>query len=94
LKRRPEVVVAALRVRGLGYLLDQVAFSRHLTPEEVVGNRKFAPHVAARAELVQRLRSELGWSYPAIACVLGREHTGVRHLAKTTTTPTVAKGAA
>lgn len=54
----------------------QIAEDHHLTLEELVGHGRQAHLVKARVDFWSSLRS-LGWSYPAIAALVGRDPSSV-----------------
>lgn len=58
-------------------IIREVAQAHLVTVDDIVGPRRFAPFVAARREAMQRIRNELGFSFPRIGRLFNRDHTAV-----------------
>lgn len=58
-------------------ILREVAQAHHVTVEDIVGPRRHRVYVAARREAMQRIRSELGFSFPHIGRLFNRDHTAI-----------------
>lgn len=59
-------------------IVRQVARKRRLSVKDILSKRKLPAHVAARVEIIQRLR-DLGLGCSRIARAVNRHHATVRH---------------
>ena len=58
-------------------ILREVAQAHRVSLDDIIGPRRFKAYVAARREAMQRIRSELGFSFPHIGRLFNRDHTAV-----------------
>lgn len=58
-------------------IIREVAQAHRVTVDDITGPRRFRNYVAARREAMQRIRSELGFSFPRIGRLFNRDHTAV-----------------
>lgn len=58
-------------------IMREVATAHRVTLDDITGPRRFKVYVAARREAMQRIRSELGFSFPHIGRLFNRDHTAV-----------------
>ena len=77
----PDAVLAALGVRGLLELLDDVCARRGVTREELCGRRQTQAVAAARHELWWLIRHHphRGYSWSEIARIVHRDPTSILH---------------
>lgn len=77
--RRPssDDLLEGLRRRGLYDLADAIARYHRITVEEMMGNRRTATPVLARAQLIYVLKTYHHRSYPEIADIFGKDHTTI-----------------
>jgi chromosomal replication initiation ATPase DnaA len=60
---------------SLRTILLQVCVKHGVTPNDVVGHRRPAQIVRARAEYIVRARNETSYSFPRIAQAIKKDHT-------------------
>jgi len=60
-------------------ILRDVCKSQGVTRDEIFSRNRNKKLVMARAVIYDRIRKELGWSYPRIGKIFGRDHTTVLH---------------
>jgi chromosomal replication initiator protein len=56
-------------------IIAEVAKETGISVADILGPRKLAPIAAARRIAMQRIRNELGYSYPQIGRMFGRDHS-------------------
>lgn len=69
-------VVEELRARDLLDVATDIARELHLTVGEMFASSRTEPAPEARGRFYAYLRA-LGWSYPRIASLLGKDHTTI-----------------
>jgi chromosomal replication initiator protein len=60
-------------------IIERAAAKHGVETEFLRQDRRDAATVAARHDAMQRIRRELGWSYPRIGRLFNRDHTTVMH---------------
>ena len=60
-------------------ILRDVCKSQGVTRDEIFSRNRNKKLVMTRAVIYDRIRKELGWSYPRIGKIFGRDHTTVLH---------------
>lgn len=60
-------------------VLEDAATRHNVDAAAILGPRRHAPLVEARADVARRLR-DAGWSFPKIGRALNRHHTTIMHL--------------
>lgn len=92
----PEPLVRVPMIGRDKRILREVAQAHRVSLDDIIGPRRFKAYVAARREAMQRIRSELGFSYPHIGRLFNRDHTSVLHACRggRPTNPPSEKGAA
>jgi chromosomal replication initiator protein len=63
----------------LKLILEAVALETPITIPEILGRGRDRPRAQARWMVFTLLRQQLGYSYPRIAQMMGRDHTTVLH---------------
>jgi len=62
--------------RRLGrHIIAEVAKETGISVADILGPRRLAPVAAARRIAMQRIRNELGYSYPQIGRMFDRDHS-------------------
>jgi hypothetical protein len=56
-------------------IIAEVAKETGVSVADILGPRRLAPIAAARRIAMQRIRNELGYSYPQIGRMFGRDHS-------------------
>lgn len=80
---RPESAFETeLRERGLYNVAHAICLALSVLVDELHGALRYPSIVAARRLFALHLRTELGWSYPQIGRLLGRDHTTVMMLCR------------
>lgn len=69
-------LVAGLRARGLLPIVERHAAEHHVTVDDIVGERRHL-HIARARHAVWRELRALGWSFPEISRLFGRDHSTV-----------------
>lgn len=84
--RDPSDIEEDLKARGLWDLVEEVAKSRYLLTDELLGRGRLAAICLARFELWSKLRERTGWGTPQLGLMLGVDHStilaGVKRHAK------------
>lgn len=60
-------------------VLDETCAKYSVSKDSILAQVRFPEIVAPRQEVMWRLRTELGCSFPVIAKFLGRDHTTIMH---------------
>lgn len=76
-RKPPADVLDSLVSRGLGPLVERVAYEHGCTPLEVCGSSMQQPIPAARGKLWKALYEEYSWSLPRIGEVFDVDHSTV-----------------
>lgn len=90
-RRDAEQIRRSIRgIRGVSELQDRVAFMFGYTRDDLLGTRRYRNLTLARQVCCYLLRRHLGYSFPEIGRIMGKDHTSVchacRHIAAVVTT--------
>ena len=75
-------ILEALSQRDLLELAQVIARKFHIDVREMWARSKTKPGPAARAEFYAHLVDVLGWSYPRIGELVGRDHSTIMYAVK------------
>jgi len=60
-------------------IVCEVAEAHGLTPRDLLGRSRMRPITRARMTAYAEIRDRLGYSYPEIGMIFGRDHTTILH---------------
>lgn len=75
-------------------IIREVAEAHRVRVEDIMGPRRFRAYNLARREAMQRIRFELGFSFPRIGQLFNRDHTAVLYACRGGRPTNPEKGAA